>query len=140
MAAPTEKFTAEQVINAIKTSRGILSSAADSLGCHRRTVDRYVAKYPTVREEYEEANERVIDFAESRLLKNINDGDTASIIFFLKTRGKRRGYVERQEVTGKDGDPIEQRVIHDFSQLSLDEMIALRSMVGKVSIETSKPD
>ena len=32
--------------------------------------------------------------------------DASAVIFFLKTKGKKRGYVERNEVTGKDGAPI----------------------------------
>lgn len=45
----------------------------------------------------EEAEESVIDNAESKLLQHINDGDVTSLIFFLKTRGKKRGYIERVE-------------------------------------------
>ena len=36
--------------------------------------------------------------AESKLMENINGNDNTSIIFFLKTKGKKRGYVEKQEV------------------------------------------
>jgi len=32
--------------------------------------------------------------------------DASAVIFFLKSKGKRRGYVERNEVTGKDGAPV----------------------------------
>ena len=46
------------------------------------------------------------DFAESELMKLIKDGNVAATIFFLKTQGKARGYIERQEVTGADGAPI----------------------------------
>jgi hypothetical protein len=39
-------------------------------------------------------------------MKLIKDGNVAATIFFLKTQGKRRGYIERQEVTGAEGAPI----------------------------------
>jgi hypothetical protein len=37
----------------------------------------------------------------------------AAIIFFLKTQGKSRGYVERQEVTGADGKKLFEVTIID---------------------------
>ena len=40
------------------------------------------------------------------LLTEMKSGNIASIIFYLKTKGKKRGYVERQEITGKDGEAI----------------------------------
>ena len=39
-----------------------------------------------------------LDFAESRLFKQIEDGVPSSTIFYLKTKGKHRGYVERSEL------------------------------------------
>ena len=45
----------------------------------------------------EDADESLLDFAESKLVEHINDGDITSLIFFLKTKGKKRGYVERSE-------------------------------------------
>jgi hypothetical protein len=48
----------------------------------------------------------MIDDAESEIYKQFKKGNTAALIFFLKTQGKQRGYVERQEITGKDGNSI----------------------------------
>lgn len=38
--------------------------------------------------------------------------DASAVIFFLKTKGKHRGYVERSELTGKDGAPIAPAPVH----------------------------
>jgi len=44
--------------------------------------------------------------AEGKLYQNIANNDTTSIIFYLKTQAKQRGYVERYEHTGKDGGDL----------------------------------
>ena len=69
-------------------------------------MQNYIDRYATVRAAQAEASETTIDFVESQLLKNINEGDTTSIIFFLKTKAKHRGYVERQEISGANGAPL----------------------------------
>ena len=48
-----------------------------------------------------ESEEGLIDFAETKLMGNIQNGEVTSLIFFLKTKGKGRGYVEtvKNEVT-----------------------------------------
>lgn len=47
----------------------------------------------------------MIDHAESQLYKLIDESDTIAIIFFLRTRGRKRGYSERYEV-GIEGDTL----------------------------------
>ena len=49
---------------------------------------------PYFRERIEELDEEVLDMAESMLKKNIHEQKEASIFFFLKTKGKKRGYIE----------------------------------------------
>jgi hypothetical protein len=57
-------------------------------------------------EQVEDAREKMIDNVESALYSQALAGNTVAMIFFLKTQGKKRGYVERQEVTGADGQSI----------------------------------
>lgn len=43
------------------------------------------------------------DFAETKLMQAINNSELTAVLFYLKTKHKARGYVERQEQTGADG-------------------------------------
>ena len=102
------------MIQALKKNNGIMARAAQALGCARSTVSNYIDRYPTVKAAFDEANETNIDFVESKLMSNINSGDTTAIIFFLKTKAKHRGYVERQEVTGADGKDLRISYVNDW--------------------------
>lgn len=102
----SKKFTAAEVIKAIEGSKGIISQAARKLGCTRQTVYNYVENYVTVKEALENEREDLLDFVEGKLLGEINNGNMTAIIFYLKTQGKSRGYVERQEVTGAGGKDL----------------------------------
>jgi hypothetical protein len=101
-----EKFTANQIIDALREKHGNLSAAARYLGCDRHTVSRYINAYSTVQAVADEERETLIDFAENQLFQQVKDGNITAIIFTLKTIGKSRGYVERQEVTGADGGAV----------------------------------
>lgn len=111
-----EKFTSTQIIEALREKHGNLSAAARFLGCDRHTIKRYINQYPTVKAVADEERETLIDFAENQLFQQVKDGNITAIIFTLKTIGKHRGYVERQEVTGADGGAaIEVRLMKDDS-------------------------
>jgi len=101
-----EKYTSNQISEAIREKHGNISAAARYLGCSRNTIARYIERYPTLKSVYEEERETLIDFAENQLFQQVKEGNITAIIFTLKTIGKSRGYVERQEVTGKDGGVI----------------------------------
>jgi hypothetical protein len=100
--ASEQKYTKEQVIDAIKRSRGFISQAAKILKCTNATVYHYKERYSEVEDAIKNERESLLDFAESKLLENINNNDNAAIIFFLKTQGKHRGYSEREQITIKN--------------------------------------
>ena len=103
--------TAARIIAAISESSGLLTLAAKKAGLGYSTVWRYTQEFSTVKQAVIEAKERMLDFAEGKLYEKIKSGDNAAIIFYLKTQGKARGYIERQEFTGKDGEPIKTEII-----------------------------
>ena len=57
-----------------------------------------------------EIDERSLDMAETKLLGAVRDGKTTELLFYLRTKGKRRGYVERQELTGGDGNQLDVKI------------------------------
>lgn len=91
---------------ALRKSGGLCAGAAQLLGVTRQAVSRRVQKSPKLQAVIKEVEESSLDLGESKLLQAMNKGNMAAIIFYLKTKGKSRGYVERSEVTGKDGNDL----------------------------------
>ena len=72
-----------------------VSATCSALNVSRTTFYKWKNKYPKLEALLDEVDESLLDFAESKLVQNIQDGDVTSLIFFLKTKGKKRGYVEQ---------------------------------------------
>lgn len=93
-----KRISTKRIASALRANGGLIAPAADALRCARSTIHRRVAEEPGLAEVLEDAREETLDVAESALLRKIDDGDTASIIFFLKTRGRSRGYGATPEI------------------------------------------
>lgn len=91
-------LTAERMIAALEKAHGFVSAACTALGCSRKQFYARLKCLPTVQEAMVEIREKRTDFVESQLLQNIKAGKEVSILFYLKTQAKDRGYIERQEV------------------------------------------
>lgn len=107
------QYTVAQVKEAILQSRGIVSVAARMLKCDRRTIYKYMDRHPELEQAREDARENLIDYAESKLVERIADSDIKAIMFYLRTQAKHRGYSERQEITGADGNALTLTLVHD---------------------------
>jgi len=98
--------TKKALLEALEKSLGIVTTACKIVGISRQTFYTYVQDDEDFAKAVKDIDDIVLDFAESQLHKQIRDNNTASTIFYLKTKGKRRGYIERQEVTGADGEGL----------------------------------
>lgn len=86
------------MIEALKVSMGIVSEACKTVDICRQQHYTWLKEDPDYKQAIDDIAEESIDFGESALKKKIESGDTTAIIFFLKTKGKGRGYIERSEV------------------------------------------
>jgi len=106
------------MIQALQKTLGIVTTACKQVEITRRTHYNWMNEDPDYAQAVNDVAEQAIDFVESQLFKQIREGNTASTLFYLKTKAKHRGYVERQEWTGKDGGPIQTQQDFDYSKLS----------------------
>ena len=88
----------ELMLEALRKSLGIVTTACLSVGIDRGTHYNWLKDDPEYKKNVEALDDVVLDFAESQLHKSINNGSDTATIFFLKTKGKKRGYIEKQEI------------------------------------------
>ena len=86
-----QSYAQSRVLEALERSGGLLGQAAADLGCSRRTVSRYLERFPKLRQARLEIGERNLDQAEAKLHEAIERGDGPMIRFCLQTKGKERG-------------------------------------------------
>tara|TARA_R110002051_G_scaffold22744_1_gene58447 strand:- start:100 stop:453 length:354 start_codon:yes stop_codon:yes gene_type:complete len=102
--ANKNKYTEEQIKDAVTKAGGFISIACKSLNCTRKTIYNYMDKYPELKEVVVDIREQYLDVAEAALIKNVKDGRSSDIKYFLNTQGKKRGYVEKSELDITSGD------------------------------------
>lgn len=106
------------MIEALEKSLGVVTQACKSVGMERKTHYKWMQNDEEYAKQVRELNNVALDFAESQLHKQINSGNTSATIFYLKCKGKDRGYVERVEVTGvEDGTPIQIEILDGSDML-----------------------
>lgn len=96
------KYTKDQVkelkaefLTLLEKNMGIITPVAKSMHISRDLIIKWRKEDPDFDAAVESTNETTIDFVENALLRKIQEGDTSSIIFFLKTKAKNRGYIEK---------------------------------------------
>lgn len=104
-----KRATVKEVEALIDECRGNIAQIARRLGVSRGTIWNRIKGNERLEEKLEQARETLIDDAEDVLIRKVLEGSTPELIFFLKTRGRHRGYTERHEIEhrGKDGGPIQ---------------------------------
>ena len=98
MRKGSRKHTDAQIIKALQKKKGLIFLAAKMLGCDPKTVYKRAKESPAVQECIDTERGKIVDTAESKLFGRIEKSDPWAVTLLLKTLGRDRGYVERQEV------------------------------------------
>jgi hypothetical protein len=115
------RYTYDEVRMALEVNGGNAVLASRSLGCQPSTIYRWIDREPDLQLIRKDAGRELVDLAKIALRGRITRGDTAAIIFTLKTLGKDEGFVERTEHTGADGGPVKVMTLATVFQLSAED-------------------
>ena len=96
----------KNMLIALEKSLGIVSTASASTNIHRTTHYVWMNTDEDYKNEVEAIQERVLDFAESKLHQLVSANDTTATIFLLKCKGKKRGYIEKNQTEITTGENI----------------------------------
>ena len=88
----------ETIAEALRKNRGLAYLAGKSIGMCGSQVCYRIKQSPYLQAVRDSCNELRIDVAEQKIDELIEDKNVSSLIFFLKTRAKNRGYVETSEL------------------------------------------
>lgn len=102
-----QKRIAEQkrkFLIAFAEHKGIVKYACDAIKICRQTYYDWRNADEQFARDCADAEAAAIDHVEHRLHKLINKGDTTATLFYMRCKGKSRGYVERQEISPVNPD------------------------------------
>lgn len=88
----------------------MIAIAARGLGCERKTIYNALARYPQLKEVLATEREFSLDSAEMKLFEAVDRAEAWAVCFYLKTQGRARGYIEKQDI-GLDAVTLEQLVL-----------------------------
>lgn len=99
-------LTVAKVEAALRKYHGIVTQAAEACGVARPTLYNFMKKHPELKEIRDDLDETLLDVAESNVIGALQSNDMKTTRWYLERKGKDRGYVTRQEQTGRDGAPL----------------------------------
>jgi hypothetical protein len=89
------------MMEALITTMGNITKSAQKVGISRFTHYDWLRDDPLYKKEYEGIDDMECDFYRNALHQLVQEKNVTAVIFGLKTKGKHRGYIERQEVEHK---------------------------------------
>ena len=123
MNAQFKDITKEAFIIAYKENFGNITISCEAAGVSRSAYNNWIKSDDEFRRKLAEIEpeEIMLDFGEHKLMERIAKGDTLATMFLLKTKGKRRGYIERQEVA-HEGDVVKHITVNVLKADHVDDV------------------
>ncbi|AZA51553.1 hypothetical protein EG348_00305 [Chryseobacterium sp. G0201] len=106
------------LLKALGKSLAVISPACQMANVNRQTFYNWLRSDTQFKNDYEEIKEISLDFAETSLFQQIGEHNTTATIFYLKTKGKHRGY-------GQDNSYSVSRNVKTLDHLTDEELMSI---------------
>lgn len=120
MANRTEHHK-KAMLEALEKTLGVVTKACEMVGIGRTQYYTWLKEDEEFAQQVQDIENVALDFAESSLHEQIKDKIPTSTIFYLKTKGRKRGYIETKDITNNGGsftNPFEGLTLEQLEKLS----------------------
>ena len=93
------------LLEALEKSLGIVTPACNQVKISRDRFYTYYNEDPDFKKAVDDIQGIQLDFVENQLFKKIKEGSERSILFYMKHRGRHRGYSDSIDIT-TDGEKL----------------------------------
>ncbi len=106
------KITKEQMLEAIQGSQGLVSKIQRKLEAilgekiSWDTTEKWIHKWEEAETAVKNEKEAMLDIAENNIFKDMVNGDTATSKWYLRMKGKERGYEDTPTIQLANEDPL----------------------------------
>lgn len=125
------------VAAALVELRGNVAAVARKFGVHRSSVQVLIGKSEPLQMIQKDAREGMLDDAESALYRAVVQGEAWAVCFLLKTQGKDRGYIERQEHDHKHSGEV--KTVTEVIVRNRAEADAILALNGPADVRSPAP-
>ena len=137
------KITKEQMLEAIQGSQGLVSKIQRKLEgilgekISWDTTEKWIHKWEEAETAVKNEKEAMLDIAENNIFKDMVNGDTATSKWYLRMKGKERGYEDTPVIKLDNEDPLNINLTGDMESA---ESLAESAMVEIGNAEEAGTD
>jgi hypothetical protein len=105
--AARKLLTRQAILGAIHRHAGVISFVARELGTSRQNIHQRIKVSPELQAAVTEVEDELLDVAEGHVARLIQEGDFATIRWYLNRKGRSRGY---GTTSSRPPEPTEQQL------------------------------
>ena len=115
MRQDKRELVKERLLEALEKNYGIVSPACKAVGVTTKTFYEWVKYDEDFKKRVAEIDEITLDFVEKKLMDKIAKGEDKSILFYLRYKGRKRGYIDssRTELSGDIKADVTIKVVYE---------------------------